>query len=97
MKDFDIGEPRFEDPEINRSVWDFVVDVASEYDQPGIFTAFNGYEWTAAPTGNNLHRVVLFRDGPDQVKSILPFSAFDSPECQSQSKKGPSRAVRLVH
>jgi hypothetical protein len=80
MKDFDIGKPRFEDPKINRTVWESVVDIASKYDQPGAFTAFNGYEWTSAPTGNNLHRVVIFRDGPDRVKQIVPFSAFDSVE-----------------
>jgi len=80
MKDFDIGKPRFEDPKINRSVWDSVVDIASKYNAPGAFTAFNGYEWTSAPKGNNLHRVVIFRDGPERVKKILPFSAFDSIE-----------------
>ncbi len=80
MKDFDIGKPRFEDAEVNRSIWDRVIDIASEYNQPGVFTAFNGYEWTSAPTGNNLHRVVIYRDGPDRVKQIMPFSAFDSTE-----------------
>ena len=45
-----------------------MVDIASKYNQPGVFTAFNGYEWTAAPKGNNLHRVVIFRDGPERVK-----------------------------
>jgi hypothetical protein len=56
------------------------VDIASKYNSPGAFTAFNGYEWTSAPSGNNLHRVVIFRDGPDRVKQVLPFSAFDSNE-----------------
>ena len=51
MKDFDIGEPRFEDLEINRTVWESLVDVASEYNEPGFFTALNGYEWTSAPEG----------------------------------------------
>jgi len=78
MKDFDIGKPRFEDPKLNRSIWESVIDIASEYNSPGVFTAFNGYEWTPAPDGNNLHRVVVFRDGPDRVKQIVPFSAFDS-------------------
>ena len=78
MKDFDIGKPRFEDPEVNRSIWESVVDIASKYNDPGVFTAMNGYEWTSAPTGNNLHRVIIFRDGPDRVKQIVPFSAFDS-------------------
>jgi hypothetical protein len=80
MKDFDIGKPRLEDPELTRSVWESVVDIASKYNAPRAFTAFNGYEWTSAPTGNNLHRVVIFRDGPERAKQIVPFSAFDSDE-----------------
>jgi hypothetical protein len=75
MKDFDIGKPRLEDPALSRSVWESVVDIASIYNEPGAFTAFNGYEWASAPTGNNLHRVVIFRDGPVRVKQIVPFSA----------------------
>lgn len=78
MKDFTTGNERVKDPKLKRSVWDRVVDIASEYNEPGKFTAFNGYEWTSAPTGNNLHRVVIFRDGPERVKQIIPFSAFDS-------------------
>lgn len=80
MKDFDIGKPRFEDPKINRNIWESVVDIASKFNEPGVFTAFNGYEWTSAPEGNNLHRVVIFRDGPKRAKQIVPFSAFDSIE-----------------
>ncbi len=80
MKDFDIGTPRLDDPKLSRSVWESVIDIASKYNDPGFFTAFNGYEWTSAPTGNNLHRVVIFRDGPLRVKQIVPFSAFDSDE-----------------
>jgi hypothetical protein len=44
MKDFDIGKPRFEEPKLNRSIWESVIDIASQYDAPGEFTAFNGYE-----------------------------------------------------
>jgi hypothetical protein len=71
---------------VARNVWDDVVDIASKYNQPGTFTALNGYEWStistgregSGPQGANLHRCVIFRDGPDRVKQILPFSAFDS-------------------
>jgi hypothetical protein len=86
QKDFTSGVPRFDDPKVSRSVWDDVVDIASKYNQPGTFTALNGYEWStvsngkegSGPAGANLHRVVIFRDGPDRVKQVLPFSAFDS-------------------
>ena len=86
QKDFVSGIPRFDDPKVKRSVWDDVVDIASKYNEPGTFTALNGYEWStistgtdgSGPAGANLHRCVIFRDGPDRVKQVLPFSAFDS-------------------
>jgi uncharacterized protein DUF3604 len=78
MEDFSSGTPRFRDAKLERSVWDKVVDTASKYNEPGTFTALNGYEWSSTTDGNNLHRVVVFRDGPDRVKQIIPFSAFDS-------------------
>ena len=68
QKDMDTGKPRLEDPKLNRTIWESVVDVASKYNAPGVFTALNGYEWTSAPGGNNLHRVVIFRDGPERAK-----------------------------
>jgi hypothetical protein len=86
QSDFVSGVPKFDNPQVKRSVWDDVVDIASKYNQPGTFTALNGYEWStvsngkggSGPAGANLHRCVIFRDGPDRVKQILPFSAFDS-------------------
>ncbi len=80
VDDFKRATPRFRDPKLERSVWDRVVDTASKYNQPGTFTAFNGYEYTSTPNGNNLHRVVVFRDGADRVKQVIPFGAFDSPD-----------------
>ena len=43
MDDFQTGTPRYRDPEVERTVWERVVDIASEYNEPGTFTAFNGY------------------------------------------------------
>ncbi len=80
VDDFKSGTPRFRDLKLERSVWELVVDTASRYNEPGTFTAFNGYEWSSTTDGNNLHRVVVFRDGPLRVKQVLPFSAFDSPD-----------------
>ena len=46
-----------------RSIWQRNTEVAEQYNAPGIFTALIGYEYTSTPSGNNLHRIVLFRDG----------------------------------
>ena len=72
------GEQLIKNPAVMRTVWERVVDFAEQYNDPGVFTAINGYEWSTNTNGNNLHRVVIFRDGPDRVKQIVPFSAFDS-------------------
>ncbi|MCZ6491854.1 MAG: DUF3604 domain-containing protein [Acidobacteria bacterium] len=89
---------------IERSVWERVVDIASRYNKPGRFSALNGYEWTSTPGGNNLHRVVIFRDGSERVKQILPFSAFDSdnPEdlwgfMAEYEKKTGGRVLAIPH
>lgn len=73
------GEELYRDGKITRSMWERVTAIATKYNEPGKFTAFNGFEWTSAPgPGNNLHRVVIFRDGAERANQVLPFSAFDS-------------------
>jgi len=45
------------------ATWERIVGAAEEYNDPGQFTAFIGYEWTSlVNTGDNLHRVVIYRD-----------------------------------
>jgi hypothetical protein len=76
------GDAMATDTTLQRVVWDDVVDIAERMNTPGIFTTIVGYEWGSTPGGDNLHRNVLFRDGPDRTKQILPFSAVhsDQPE-----------------
>ena len=43
-----------------KSTWRELQDIAHEFNRPGAFTTFIGYEWTGNPDGNNLHRNVIY-------------------------------------
>jgi hypothetical protein len=60
------------------NVWKEAAGAAERHNKPGLFTAFVGYEWTSMVDGNNLHRVVLFRDDADTATRLPPYSALDS-------------------
>lgn len=57
-----------------RAVWDKVVAAAEEFNEPGHFTAFIGFEWTSLVAGNNLHRNVIFRDGGEKAGQVVPYT-----------------------
>jgi hypothetical protein len=76
------GENPFSNDDLSRSIWEDSVYVADEYNDPGTFTALMGFEWSSTPSGDNLHRVVLFREGADKTSRTLPFSKFDSDDPQ---------------
>ena len=72
------GEDPIDSPEMSYRVWNSVIENAERFYQPGVFTTFIGYEWTSGPGSNNLHRNIIFRDGPDRTSRVVPFSALDS-------------------
>ena len=57
-----------------KSVWDHVVETAEAYHDPGRFTTLIGFEWTSLVMGNNLHRNVIFRDGGDVARQVVPYT-----------------------
>jgi len=65
-----------------RSAWQKTVEAAEKYNDPGNFTAFVGFEWTSLIKGDNMHRVVIFRDGGAKAGQIVPYTTtppFGSP------------------
>ena len=58
-----------------RTPWERGIEAAERNNKPGLSTAFIGFEWTQHVQGNNQHRVLVFRDGADRAKQVLPFSA----------------------
>ena len=72
------GVPELRTESLRRSPWNQTTAAADRANTPGLFTAFIGYEWTSHPGGDNLHRVVIFRDDATKADQVLPFSALDS-------------------
>ena len=62
------GSPKY------NTIWQKMVKAADQYNEPGRFTAFIGYEWTSLASGGNMHRNVIFRDGADKASQVVPFT-----------------------
>jgi|TARA_B110000977_G_scaffold156088_1_gene198591 hypothetical protein len=76
-----ISDPNYEQEltaEFRTDVWKENISFADRHNDPGTFTAMIGYEWTAMINGNNLHRVIVYRDNVDKAGQLPPFSALDS-------------------
>lgn len=57
-----------------REAWQREMEAAKNHYRPGSFTTFLGFEWSATPDQQNLHRNVIFRGD----EAPLPFSSADS-------------------
>jgi len=63
-----------------RSVWNDIGRTADRYYYPGRFTTLIGYEWTSMINGDNLHRVVIYRDNADKTTRMMPLDATKDPD-----------------
>ena len=65
--------PREQQRKGTKQIWNSHTGIVERYNEPGKFTAFMGFEYTLMPQGDNLHRVVMFRDGKPRADQILPY------------------------
>ena len=65
--------------QIEVDTWRIVTDAAETYNEPGVFTAFIGWEWSSLPGGANLHRVVISDSDAATAQQYDPFGSDQSP------------------
>ncbi|MVO18648.1 DUF3604 domain-containing protein [Rhodobacteraceae bacterium CY05] len=56
------------------NIWEDVITAAENHNTPGSFTAMIGFEWTSLVEGANMHRNVIFRDGADRARQVVPYT-----------------------
>jgi len=66
------------DKAFQQTVWDDYLVTAEAFNDPGVFTSLIGYEWTSTENGNNLHRNVIYRDGPIRASMMRPYTTAES-------------------
>ena len=64
--------------EKRRSTWESQIATVDGHNEPGKFTTFIGWEWSAQPNAGNLHRVIFTPQGGDVASQFLPFSQLES-------------------
>jgi len=90
-----------------RDTWEQIIEAAETHYDPGRFTAFIGYEWTSNTGGNNLHRVVVYRDDKHKASMMEPFTTVkphgsDNPRdlwkwLQAYEDKTGGRILAIAH
>ena len=93
--------------EAYRSAWEETMQAAEKYNDPGRFTAFIGWEWTSNTGGNNLHRVLIYRDGEEKAGRMEPYTTLkplgsDNPRdlwkwMQNYENKTGGRILAIAH
>lgn len=58
--------------------WREIIHTADAHDEPGVFSALIGWEWSSLPGGANLHRVVFTSADAEVAGRFRPYSSIDS-------------------
>ncbi len=64
-------------PKIYENAWKTITAAAEKYNEPGLFTAFIGYEWTSGLAGTTCTATSSFATARTRPTQIIPFSNFE--------------------
>jgi len=99
-----VGKDPMPNPALVRTAWERIIEAVDKHNQPGVFTAFHGFEWTSSPDAKNLHRNIIFRDGKEEASQILPLSNYDTTDPEDlwawlakYEEKTGGRALAIPH
>ncbi|MBT4522355.1 MAG: DUF3604 domain-containing protein [Halieaceae bacterium] len=59
--------------QVEIDIWQAITNTADQYNEPGVFSAMIGWEWSAIPAGANLHRVVVSDSNAAVAQQYDPF------------------------
>jgi hypothetical protein len=63
---------------IARQPWLDEIAAAERHNEPGVFTAFAGWEWSSHAENRNLHRVIFSPSDGAVLRAFFPFSNLES-------------------
>lgn len=86
----------FAGPATIKSAWQIMVDTAEQHNEPGVFTAMVGFEWSGAPGGANLHRNILFRDANVPAKPVSYIDVNTEEELWEWMRVQEAEGMRLL-
>lgn len=65
-------------PTVEIDTWKLITDAADAHNEPGVFSALIGWEYSLIPGGANLHRIVMSDVDAAQAQTFAPFGFDDS-------------------
>jgi hypothetical protein len=98
------SKPLIDNKEFTESIWRQITALADDHNDPRSFSAMIGFEWSSMPGGDNLHRVVVYRDDAAKAGQLIPRSSFEGerPEdlwdfMEAYEEKSGGRILAIPH
>ncbi|MCT4370668.1 DUF3604 domain-containing protein [Yangia mangrovi] len=93
------------DNNVQFDIWKNMTEIVEGHNEPGIFSAIIGYEWSSNyGGGNNLHRNLIYRDDKYFADQVRPLTTFDTEQprelwdwMQAYEDKTGGRILAIPH